>query len=153
MHDTRTTNRILIMSVRGLRNNNPGNIRKNSERWMHEIIPSQDSAFKQFDSMEWGVRALFHLLNNFRLLYGLDTIEKMIGRYAPPNENNTEAYIKSVSEWSNVSRSSSLTTTNRDVMVPIVEAMIRVETGIRSAVPREVIDKGWKLFLENKRGK
>ena len=43
---------------RGLRNNNPGNIRLGSNRWVGEIRPSQDKEFCQFRSMKHGYRAL-----------------------------------------------------------------------------------------------
>ena len=42
---------------RGLRNNNPGNIRNSSTVWVGEITPSKDKSFKQFKSMAYGYRA------------------------------------------------------------------------------------------------
>ena len=42
---------------RGLRNNNPGNIRKNSDVFQGEKT-SSDREFKQFKSMAYGYRAL-----------------------------------------------------------------------------------------------
>lgn len=44
---------------RGLRNNNPGNIRLSSTKYQGEVQPSQDTAFKQFESMAYGYRAIF----------------------------------------------------------------------------------------------
>ncbi len=99
--------------------------------------------------MAWGVRAIYHLLNNYRLFHGCDTIEKMIARWAPPNENDTEAYIREVAKRSGVSRTSRLTTTNRDVMEPIVKAMIAVENaGATVQVPD--LNLGWQLFMQHK---
>ena len=43
---------------RGLRNNNPGNIRKNSDVFQGEKT-SSDKEFKQFKSMAYGYRAIF----------------------------------------------------------------------------------------------
>lgn len=101
--------------------------------------------------MAWGVRAMFHLLNNYRVLYGADTIEKMISRYAPPEDrNDTEAYIRAVSERSGVPRASRLTTTNREIMEPIVKAMIAVENGGAAAVPNPDMNIGWELFVKYK---
>lgn len=37
--------------TRGLRNNNPGNIRINTDVFQGEITPSKDKSFKQFRSM------------------------------------------------------------------------------------------------------
>lgn len=133
--------------TRGVRNNNPGNIRHDGVMWKGEIKGS-DRAFKTFGSMAWGVRAIFHLLNNYQVKYGLRTIEQMVARWAPPQENDTAGYVESVSRWSGVPRSTSITTTNRDVMIPVVAAMIRMENG--QYVPVTDLDAGWKLFMENK---
>ena len=78
---------------RGLRNNNPGNIRRNSDVFQGEKT-SSDKEFKQFKSMAYGYRAIFKILSNYYRNYKLDTIRKIIGRWAPENENNTNAYIK-----------------------------------------------------------
>ena len=133
--------------TRGLRNNNPGNIRHDEVKWKGEINGS-DRSFKTFQSMEWGIRAIFHLLNNYRLLYGKDTIESLISRWAPSNENDTQAYIDTVSKLSGVPATAKITTTNKDVMIPIVSAMIRVENGSHS-IPMSTLNAGWDLFLQN----
>ena len=50
---------------RGYRNYNPGNIRISNTRYKGEVVPSQDTAFKQFQSMEYGYRAMFVLLHYY----------------------------------------------------------------------------------------
>ena len=50
---------------RGLRNLNPGNIRRSSVRYKGEKSHSTDSAFKQFESLEAGYRAMFVLLHTY----------------------------------------------------------------------------------------
>ena len=130
---------------RGLRNNNPGNIRQNSIRYSGEIQPSKDAAFKQFQSMAYGYRAMFVVLHTYARKHGIDTIERMISRYAPANENHTQAYIDAVSAESGVSATSHLTSTNADVMIPIVAAMSRVENGVFANM-HEVVE-GWDLFI------
>ena len=67
---------------RGLRNNNPGNIRRNSDVFQGEKT-SSDREFKQFKSMTYGYRAIFKILSNYYRNYKLDTILKMIERWAP----------------------------------------------------------------------
>lgn len=81
---------------RGLSNRNPGNIRQSAVRYKGEVRPSRDPAFKQFESMPWGYRAIFVLLDTYRIRHGLDTIRGMISRWAPPSENRTEIYILSL---------------------------------------------------------
>lgn len=132
---------------RGLRNNNPGNIRQNSDNFLGEIKPSTDPAFKQFESIEYGYRAIFVTLNTYQKKYGLSTIRAMISRWAPPKDNNdTEAYIRAVSSESGVPENSHITSTNKDVMVPIVAAMSRVENGVAANISE--VQRGWNLFMQ-----
>ena len=83
---------------RGLSNRNPGNIRQSAVRYKGEVRPSRDPAFKQFESMPWGYRAIFVLLDTYRIRHGLETIRGMISRWAPPSENHTEIYIRAVAD-------------------------------------------------------
>lgn len=132
---------------RGLRNNNPGNIRQNSDNFLGEIKPSADSAFKQFESIEYGYRAMFVTLNTYQKRYGLSTIRAMISRWAPAKDNNdTEAYIRAVSSESGVPENRHITSTNKDVMIPIVAAMSRVENGVEANITE--VQRGWDLFMQ-----
>jgi hypothetical protein len=82
---------------RGLRNNNPGNIRRNpANRWQGAAVPQSDNAFVQFVDMVSGVRALALVLKNYER-QGLDTVRKIISRWAPPTENDTGSYVRSIS--------------------------------------------------------
>lgn len=60
--------------------------------------PSRDPDFKEFESLAWGYRATFVLLDTYRARYGIDTLRGMISRWAPPSENRTEAYIQAVAD-------------------------------------------------------
>ncbi|MFR4235006.1 MAG: structural protein P5 [Alistipes onderdonkii] len=86
----------------GLRNNNPLNIEKTrgGNPWQGEVVPSKDKRFAQFTTVVYGYRAAFKLLNNYQRNYGLDTIRKMIDRWAPSEENHTDAYVRTVAERS-----------------------------------------------------
>lgn len=137
-----------MATPRGLRNNNPLNIEKTKggNPWQGEIVPSADSRFAQFKSMAYGYRAAFKLLNNYQRNYGIDTIRKMISRWAPSNENYTHNYVKAVSERSGVPADVRVTTTNRDAMVPIVSAMSFVENDIEARMSD--VEAGWELFIK-----
>ncbi len=130
---------------RGLRNCNPGNIRISGVTYKGEVVGA-DPAFKQFESMEWGYRAMFVLLHTYRVRYGLDTIELMIRRWAPPVENDTDIYVAAVSRISRMDAMTSIDTLQREAMVPIVAAMSRVECGV--AADMAAVELGWKLFAE-----
>ena len=87
------------MLPRGIRNHNPLNIRRTAtDQWKGMAEAQNDRAFVQFKSLEWGWRAAFHLLTRtYYHKYRLYTIRGIINRWAPPNENKTEAYIANVS--------------------------------------------------------
>lgn len=128
---------------RGLRNNNPLNIRKNSDVFQGEVNPSRDAAFKQFKTMAYGYRAGFKVLSNYYRIYRLTTIRKMISRWAPENENNTSAYVSLVSKYAGIGPDD-LISFDREQMIQIVAGMNRVENG-REAVMSDVI-AGWNLL-------
>lgn len=88
---------------RGLRNNNPGNIRINSDHFQGEVKPSQDKDFKQFSSMAYGYRAMLKMLRNYKKNRGLKTLREWISRWAPANENHTDAYILYVADFAGIS--------------------------------------------------
>lgn len=128
---------------RGLKNNNPGNLRHSNEKWQGETKGS-DKAFKTFSSIEWGYRAMFKLLQNYQKLYGLSTLEEIINRYAPPVENHTDNYISAVERWAKVRRSVPINTSDKDVMIRIVSAMSKVENGVPAILSD--VEKGWNLL-------
>jgi hypothetical protein len=128
---------------RGLRNNNPGNIRKNSDVFQGEKT-SSDKEFKQFKSMAYGYRAIFKILYNYYRNYKLDTIRKMIGRWAPENENDTDAYVKAVSDYAGIPADDPINVNDREQMIRIVAAMSRIENGIEADMSDVIA--GWNLL-------
>jgi len=115
------------MTPRGLRNNNPLNIRHNSDKFQGEVTGT-DKAFKTFVSMAYGYRAAFVILATYHSR-GLNTIEKIVARWAPPNENNTAGYIANVERYSGVPRNKELTAADGADYILIVAAMSFVENG------------------------
>ena len=88
-----------VKQPRGLRNNNPLNIRRSGDKWQGLRVLQEDKAFFQFSEMKWGWRAAFRLLcHTYYGKYRLRTIRDIITRWAPPKENNTEAYIRRVTD-------------------------------------------------------
>ena len=130
---------------RGLRNNNPGNIRCSKVRYKGEVCPSRDPEFKEFSSMAYGYRAMFVLLDTYRSRYGLTTIRQMLNRYAPPTENFTEGYVRFVADYSGVMPDEVVDTRAEMDMIPIVEAMSKIENGV--AANRADVERGWALFM------
>ena len=131
---------------RGLDNNNPGNIRRSRVRYKGERVPSSDLEFRQFESVEWGYRAIFMLLYTYYHRHGCRTLRQMIDRYAPPSENPTSAYLRFVAERSNIDPDYVIDVTNATLMVEIVCAISHFENG--TPADREAVWQGWKLFRE-----
>lgn len=134
--------------TRGYRNNNPLNMRHDNDRWQGEVVPSQDGAFKQFETMAWGYRAAFKLLHNYQKNNGCRILSDFINRWAPPSENNTSAYISTVAKRTGLSDVSEIDTLKGDTMRPVVSAMSYVENGIEAN--EADITAGWDLFMQNR---
>lgn len=80
---------------RGIVNNNPGNLRIGLPwQGLKLGIPG---GFCNFISVEYGVRAMAKDLYNKVVNDGLNTIALEVAKYAPPSENDTQAYINAVS--------------------------------------------------------
>ena len=120
------------MIPRGLRNNNPLNIRHNADVFQGEI-QGADNSFTTFSSMPFGYRAAFVTLATYNSR-GWNTIEKIISRWAPPIENDTEKYIVNVVKWSGVPRNKELTLTDGVYYVMIVAAMSFMENGVNADI-------------------
>ena len=129
---------------RGLRNCNPGNIRRSATRYRGERQPSRDSEFKEFESVAYGYRAMFVLLDTYSRRYGLCTIRQMLNRYAPPVENFTEGYIRFVSEKTGIAPDEMINSRAARDMVPIVAAMSQIENGTPAVMAD--VHRGWELF-------
>lgn len=129
---------------RGLRNNNPGNIEKNSTKWKGLCKEQTDSRFFQFESIAWGYRAMFRTLRTYKSVHGKNTLTEMITRWAPPVENDTEGYIRFVSNRAKVYPNIEIDTNNKAQMCRIVEAMSMMENGVPGVMSD--IEKGWELI-------
>lgn len=116
------------MTPRGLRNNNPGNIRR-GEHWLGMKSKQTDPLFCQFNNIIYGYRAMAKLLLNYQLKYGLNTIESIINRWAPPTENNSRAYINAVAQYMAVKPKDIVCLTNQDTLINLMAAIAIHENG------------------------
>lgn len=114
----------VVSQPRGIRNNNPGNIRS-GDSW-RGLSGVDDAGFVIFSGPEWGIRAMTVLIRNYRNLYGIRTIRGIVSRWAPTNENDTGAYISSVSQQTGIGPDQDLS----DAQLPqLLAAIIRHENG------------------------
>ena len=94
--------------------------------------------------MAYGYRAMFRILRNYHNNYKLDTIRKMIGRWAPENENDTDAYIKAVSDYAGIPADDTININDREQMIRIVAGMSKVENGVEADMSDVIA--GWNLL-------
>lgn len=142
---------------RGIRNNNPGNIdhiAKNNWLGLDKNTPS-DGRFCRFISPVYGIRALAKLLRNYGSKTGekgiggtgIDTVQEVINRWAPPVENNTQSYINSVALHLRVSPVETINLNNESVLVKLCESIITHENG-QQPYSISVITEGVRMALK-----
>ena len=124
------------MTPRGIRNNNPGNIRV-GQAWRGLASPRQrtpeqrtETEFDVFIAPIYGIRALARLLRNYQRNHKLWTIEQIIQRYAPSHENDVKAYANHVGRQMGVGIYEPINLSESDTMQQMVEAIIRHENGV-----------------------
>ena len=130
---------------RGLRNNNPLNI-ENGIAWDGLAADGTDERFCEFVAPEMGIRAACKIFITYKNKYGITTLEGLIARWAPPIENDTEAYINNVCKWSGMERDEEITY-DATTLSRIASAMARMENGT-SHWPKTVYAYGAHLALE-----
>ncbi len=114
---------------RGIRNHNPGNIRRSSDPWQGLAERQGDVEFFTFKSPIYGIRALARTLITYQDKHGLRTIRQIIGRWAPPVENNTNSYVRAVAEATDLDADQMLDLHDFDYLFPLTKAIIKHENG------------------------
>ncbi|NBM12304.1 MULTISPECIES: structural protein [Proteus] len=130
--------------ARGERNNNPGNIRHGS-KWQGLSAQQTDKDFCQFVSPEYGIRAIYKLLQTYQNKYELNTVESIIDRYAPPNENNTVGYINRAAKDIGVSVNEPINVSSKPVAIALATAIVGVELGYQP-YSQKVFEDAWLLL-------
>lgn len=119
-----------MATPRGIRNNNPLNIRIGNT-WLGEVPNPTDSEFEQFVSVRYGLRAAFVILRRYIKRYGRNTPAKIIRAWAPAVENNTQRYIEVVCKRSLIAPDEVIDYADKKTMVRLVKAMAFVECGVQ----------------------
>ena len=115
---------------------------------MQLVVPSEvsqptDHTFEQFTEMKWGVRAAFIVLRNYIKRHKQNTVRKIITRWAPQNENTTQAYIATVCQRANLKADEPISWDNTCQMIALLLAMCYVENGREISLDDAV--EGWLL--------
>lgn len=109
---------------RGVRNNNPLNIRTGS-KWIG-LSSQQDDSFCTFVAIEWGVRAAVKILRSYARR-GIHTVSDIIQTWAPPIENNTNHYIRVVCSRTGFQPTHKINIYDENEVVALLLAMSFVE--------------------------
>ncbi len=129
-------------------NNNPGNIRTSSTTWNGEV-PNHGEKFEVFETMPHGIRASARILRTYGSKYGINTIEKIIDRYAPPSDNNPNNanYARHVANGSGFAVDEEIDLNDPNVLIKLMRPIFEFENGRKEA--RKISDadiiKGVKM--------
>ena len=146
--------------TRGQRNNNPLNIRRSADHWQGARVEQTDRSFVQFESMAYGYRAAWKVLesywNHFRQKRIIFNVENIIYRWAPPTENDTKSYIHSILRMTSLGGNENLPQPSRGVDIPILEKLVAAMTTMECGIPYQQVDriaigKGYELAFPGKR--
>lgn len=139
----------IASNVRGIRNNNPGNIREaatGGDAWRGERATDDDPAFEEFSEMRYGVRAAAVVFRTYQRKYSLRTVTQLVSRWAPPEENDTASYIASVAKRVGVDAFAPIDLGNAETCYRFLRAIFRHECGIAAeAIPEGPIREGIAL--------
>ena len=105
--------------------NNPLGIKRDGTLWAGMSPEQPDPVFVAFVDAPHGIRAAVKILESYRDRDGIDTIAGAIYRWAPPEENDTVAYIADVCDEMQCAQDYPL----EPKSLPLVRAMIRHENG------------------------
>lgn len=127
---------------RGIRNNNPLNIRIGNT-WLGERMNPTDPAFEEFVAIEYGYRAAFCILRRYIRRYHKNTITAIVSTWAPANENNTQRYIDFVADKMQITPSDIIDYGDKVQMLRLVAAMQLMECGVPADMAK--VRKGYDM--------
>ena len=145
---------------RGIRNNNPLNIRHSADQWEGMRAEQTDPAFVQFETMAYGYRAAWKTLESYsRYFHDLPkafNVRNIITRWAPPTENDTDNYIRTVLRLTGLGGNENLTQPSRATGYERLELLVRAMTTMECGIPYKEVDveairEGFDLAFPGKR--
>lgn len=143
----------ITCKYRGIRNHNPGNIVRTNDQWKglaerFEMNEEQkkERRFCVFVEPEWGLRAMYILLRNYRAR-GCKTLFDYISRWAPASDgNHTYGYANFCANRLKMKKSEVLDIQDKSIQMSLVAAIVAFENG-NYVYPNEVMNKAFKLSM------
>jgi hypothetical protein len=110
-------------------NNNLGNIRVSGANWQGKGAPH--NGFETFNTPQDGANAMFGNLGAYVKANPSMTVAQAISKWAPPNENDTNLYIRQVMESTGINPAMPLSEVLQDpaLAATLMDAMTRKEKG------------------------
>ena len=146
--------------MRGLRNNNPLNIRHSKDRWQGIATTQTDKEFVQFQTMAYGYRAAWKVLESYWKHFKRQrqpfTVAHIIARWAPPSENHTDAYVSTVLKLTSLGGKENLPRPFMGIAIDKLVRLLAAMTTMECGVPYEKVDvqailDGYDLAFPGKR--
>lgn len=132
------------METRGIKNRNPLNIRKSGSQWKGMSMNQTDKEFVQFTDMTYGVRAAIITLRTYFTKHNINTIEGIINRWAPSNENNTKAYIAYICRNSPSGTEKRPIEWNKQNIYRLIIVMAKYESNY--LISKEMFNHAWSII-------
>ena len=129
---------------RGIRNKNPGNIKLGTD-WDGLADEQSDPVFCIFSEAVWGIRALMRILLTYRFTHNRKNIDSIIKRWAPPSENDTDAYIVFVSKKMGI-EPMDMIDNSIEAYLPLVKAIIQMENGMQPYDDELIVEGMYKAW-------
>lgn len=131
-------------TTRGLRNNNPGNIKySDNNAWDGKIEYAKNTdsgkTYEQFVSMPYGIRASLKLLQNY-IKDGHATPAKIAKRWA----EDAPGYSKFIADYVGISQDTAILLNDSNTIKKMAMAIFKIETGRQFSTGE--IEEGWKLL-------
>lgn len=127
---------------RGIRNNNPLNIRIGNT-WLGERRNPTDQAFEEFVAIEYGYRAAFCILRRYIRRYRKNTISAIVSTWAPASENDTQRYIAFVANKMKMGPEEVIHYSDVERMTQLVAAMQQMECGVPADLDK--VRRGYEM--------
>jgi hypothetical protein len=110
-------------------NNNLGNLRTSNANWQGKGAPH--NGFETFNTPQDGANAMFANLGAYVKANPSMTVAQAISKWAPPNENDTNLYIRQVMESTGINPAMPLSEVLQDpaLAATLMDAMTRKEKG------------------------
>ena len=146
--------------TRGIRNNNPLNIRRTKTAWQGMKTEMKDKSSVEFKTLPYGYRAAWKTLDTYFRIFEREckpyTVRNIIARWAPPNENDTKSYIGNVLRLTSLGGKENLPQPSRRIDIERLERLLSAMTTMECGIPYGEVDKraireGYRLAFPGKR--